>query len=79
MSKLVWLFADYRNAVLHIQELEREILKQRLVIEQYEKMPTQALPTSVDSLLKEFQDMILSEQPYPEGKIPESAYLTPGE
>jgi len=78
MGSLVWLFADYRNAVLKIQDLEREVLKQRVLIEMYERAPTTP-PTSVDSLLKEFQDMILSEQPYPDGKIPEHAYLTPGE
>ena len=78
MSKLVWLFSDYRDAVQRIYQLEQEILKQRMVIERLEKT-TQVTPTSVDSLLKEFQDMILAEQPYPDGKIPESAYLTPGE
>ena len=78
MSKLVWLFSDYRDAVAQIYRLEQEILMQRMMIERLEKT-TQATPTSVDSLLKEFQDMILAEQPYPDGKIPESAYLTPGE
>ena len=84
MSKLVWLFSDYRDAVQRIYQLEQEILKQRMTIEQLEKLEKyekldRTVPTSVDSLLKEFQDMILAEQPYPDGKIPESAYLTPGE
>lgn len=77
MSKLVWLFSDYRDAVQRIYTLEQEILKQRVIIEQYERTPAH-IP-AVDSLLKEFQDMILAEQPYPDNKVPESAYLTPGE
>ena len=75
MGALVWLFSEYRDAVRKIHDLEQEILKQRLIIEQYEKLPAQ-VPT-MDSLLKEFQDVILSERPYPDNKVPESAYLTP--
>ena len=75
MGQIVWLFSDYRAAVQKIYDLEQEILKQRLVIEQYEKLPPQ-IPT-VDSLLKDFQDVILAERPYPDNKVPESAYLTP--
>lgn len=79
MSNLVWLFSGYREAIQKIQDQELEILKLKLVIDQLSKtMPTTS-PASVESLLKEFQDMILSEQPYPDGKIPENAYLTPGE
>ena len=78
MSKLVWLFSEYRDLVARNYALAQELLRLQAVIEQYEKLPTQSVSTSVDSLLKEFQDMILAEQPYPDNKIPESAYLTPG-
>jgi len=72
---LIWLFSEYRDAVQKIHMLEQEILKQRLIIDQLEK--PQVSPFSVDSLLKDFQDVILSERPYPDNKVPESAYLTP--
>ena len=81
MSRLIWLFSDYRNAVSRISQLEQEIHTLRAIIEQYEKHERhdRTAPASVDALLKEFQDMILAEQPYPDNKIPESAYLTPSE
>ena len=76
MGSLIWLFSEYRDAAQKILRLEREILKQKLTIEQLEKLQTQPIPT-VDNLLKEFSDLILAEQPYPDNKVPESAYLTP--
>ena len=73
---LIWLFSEYRDAVQKIHMLEQEILKQRLIIDQL-SAPSQSSTVSVDSLLKDFQDVILSERPYPDNKVPESAYLTP--
>ena len=77
MGRLIWLSSEYRDAITKIYNLEQEIIRQRAVIEHLEKL-VKPIPT-VDSLLKEFQDMILVEQPFPDNKIPESAYLTPGE
>ena len=77
MGRLIWLSSEYRDAITKIYNLEQEIIRQRVVIEHLEKL-VKPIPT-VDSLLKEFQDMILVEQPFPDNKIPESAYLTPGE
>ena len=77
MGRLIWLSSEYRDAITKIYNLEQEIIRQRVVIEHLEKL---VKPTPViESLLKEFQDMILVEQPFPDNKIPESAYLTPGE
>lgn len=69
-SNLVWLFPQYRAIVQVNQQLVHRI-------EQLEEQLTRrpAIET-VDNLLKSFQEDVLAEQPFPDGKIPESMWLT---
>lgn len=73
---LVWLFKEYRDQYLQTQVLEREILEQRAIIEKYKTHECPAAP-NFDAMIQEFQDKLLTEQPFVDNAVPESYYLTP--
>mgnify|MGYP001599400350 CR=1 FL=1 len=72
LSNLVWLFPAYRE----LYE-ENVILQQRLqaTLQALEQRPS----TDAGDLINEFQDKILQDLPFPDGKIPDTVWLTPGE
>ena len=70
MSSLVWLFQDYRDAVDEIHRLHGENAALRFQLE------NQGTGEHM-RLLREFQEQALSDQPFPDGKIPDNYWLSP--
>ena len=77
LRNLVWLFQAHRDLYHENVELKALLVSKDHTIETLEI----ALRTQPDmtSVLKDFQDRVLTDQPYPDGKVPDDAWLTPGD
>lgn len=77
----LFLFAEHRNLYERLLRSESRTAEHERVIQDltFQLERQAASPPSVDpvTLLQDFQDRVLQELPYPEGKVPESAWLTP--
>jgi hypothetical protein len=89
---LVWMFRDYRD--LYQRDLQREVLIDRLnekiialdedntkladTVRKLQEYIAANPPNRLD-LFEQYQKQILQDEPYVDGKIPDSAWLTPGE
>jgi Mg2+ and Co2+ transporter CorA len=71
--KLIGLFDEY-------WQLRELLASQARIIDDLEKQIAHRSPEGalVDTL-RQFQDEILAEVPFPDGKIPDNVWLTPGE
>ena len=74
LSSFCWLFKDHRD-------LWAENHRLLGIIRDLEYQLTAKMSSDVASttLIKQYQDEVLVELPYPDGKIPTNAWLTPGE
>ena len=76
IKNLVWLFSEHRLVVQQNAELQR-------AIEGLARQLEAALArvnvggSDVTSMLQNFQDQILVDEPFKDNRIPEDAYLTP--
>lgn len=70
-SKIV----EQEHAIYDLEQSVRD-LKERVIRDLEAQLAQQGNPVP-EALLKEFQDSILTELPYPDGKVPEGAWLTP--
>lgn len=92
-SQLVWLFQEHRDlhAELQAKKVELELLSDRYIraledttnltgaikkLQDY--IATQINHSTVD-IFEKYQREILQDQPFQDGKIPDDAWLTPGE
>ena len=77
----LFLFTEHRALYERLLRSDSRVAEQERVIQDltFQLERQAASPPSVDpvTLLQDFQDRVLQELPYPEGKIPESAWLTP--
>lgn len=93
MSKLVWLFEEHRQVVAALQQAEKDaaILTDRYLrleednkklsdtILKMQEYVTQVQSSSPIDMFERYQKQILQDEPYDDGKIPDSAWLTPGD
>ncbi len=70
LTNLLWLFADYRDLVTAVAERDR-------IIQDLETQLRSRPAGSMEDLIRTFQNETLSEQPFPDGKIPDNMWLTP--
>lgn len=90
---LVWLFQEHRDlhAELQSKKVELELLSDRYIraledtknlTEAIEKLQqyiaTQINQSTVD-IFEKYQREILQDRPFDDGKVPDDAWLTPGE
>lgn len=74
MGSLVWLFAEHRELFAENQRLIR-------IVEDLERqlLAAQAGDARATSLIKQYQEEVLTEVPFDGGKIPSNVWLSPGE
>lgn len=84
LDNIVWLFPAYRRQEQRARELEEraksmEVLAERLQLRvaELEHQLLQTGGSTFENFFKGFRDNILSEEPYPDNKIPDNAWLTP--
>ena len=91
--KLVWLFEEHRNAVKRLSEAETSaaILTDRnlrleadntRLVDNLSKMQdyvSHITDQSPIDLFERYQKQVLQDEPYADGKIPDSEWLTPGD
>lgn len=70
ITSLLWLFKAYRDLVFENQLLKRTIEDLHV---QLTRNPSQ----STMDMIRHYQEDVLTEQPFPDGKIPENLWLTP--
>ena len=79
----MWLFKEHRETVFQLAEMQRQLDSQTRTIEDLERQLAQAVAMAaardmtVVDMFKEYQKEILTDQPFPDGKVPESMWLTP--
>lgn len=74
LGNLVWLFREHREVYQEVERLRR-------VVDDLERqLALASLPSAevAGDFLKQYVDSILVEEPYPDNKIPDVAWLTPG-
>lgn len=88
--KLVWLFDEHRQVVQELQQAQlqlelqsdkyiRAVEDNKKLVEIVEQLRAAlAAGPSQLGLFEQYQKEILQDQPYPDGKIPDSEWLTPG-
>lgn len=90
---LVWMFKEHRDAVARIAAAETScaiITDRNLRLEEDNKRLTEALEKAMVyvqaghskspvDLFEQYQKQILQDEPYVDGKIPDNAWLTPGD
>ena len=74
---LVWLFDEHRIAIARIAALEFTLSEKDRVIADLEAQLRNRGPITFADEFHRFKDEVLSEQPFPDGKIPEHFFLTP--
>ena len=84
LDNIVWLFPAHRIMAQRARDFEEraksmEVLAEQLQsrVAELETRVTQGSGDDFESFFKNFRDNILAEQPYPDNKIPENAWLTP--
>lgn len=93
LSSLVWMFQDHRDlhAELQSKKVELELLSDRYLraledtknlteaIEKLQHYIATQINTSTVDIFEKYQQQILQDKPYDDGKVPDDAWLTPGE
>lgn len=81
MGRLVWLFQEHRDLYERSMQQARVIDDLKRVIADLETALTAKAvqDAGASALIKQYQDEVLAEIPYPDGKIPAHVWLTPGE
>mgnify|MGYP001568269885 FL=1 len=77
---LVWMFEEFRNAKECIAALEKALIeKDRIISDLESQLHNRGPITFMDefSRFAHLKDEVLTEQPFADGKIPESFFLTP--
>lgn len=79
MRRLVWLFAEHREAVETLTTLRAELVARDRVIQDLAEQlaRAQARIGSPTELLENYRKDILQEEPFPNGQIPDHFWLTP--
>lgn len=71
LDSLVWLFPAHREAQARIAFLEQQLeIAHRALVEGQSAQ-------NVAQWMTEYAEKVLTEQPFPDGKVPENAWLTP--
>ena len=90
---LVWMFKEHRNlnAELQTTKVQLELLSDRYLrsqedaknltdaIEKLQQYIATQINTSTVDIFEKYQQQILQDRPYDDGKIPDTAWLTPGD
>lgn len=74
-ASLVWMFQEHRDLYLECERLRRvtDDLERQLA------MKVDITPAVTGDFLKNYVDTVLKEDAFPDNKIPDSFWLTPGE
>lgn len=90
---LVWMFQEHRDLHQELQakKVELELLSDRYIraledtknlteaIEKLQQYIATQINTSTVDIFEKYQREILQDRPFEDGKIPDDAWLTPGE
>ena len=78
LNHVVWLFPQYRTAMAVIDSEQRRIETLERVIEDLSRQ-ARHIPLAPETLLDDFKAAVLADQPFPDGKIPDHYWLSPGD
>lgn len=79
LGNLVWLFREHRDLHAAYTATRTQMLLLEQTIADLEAQLRRQAPPSVDNLLENHRQNVLREEPFPDGKVPDGFWLTPGD